>query len=93
MFSIPITYHSKIRELSDRNKNWKQKPNRLVYEDGLKIMAFQEDGKPCYEGKSSSGHIWWDICNCADCQEEEAFEEDYSRRKKKIFPADTQRKI
>ena len=25
-----ITHHSKIRELSDRNKNWKQKPNILL---------------------------------------------------------------
>ena len=54
-----------------------------VCEDGLKIKSFCEDGKPCYEGKLPSGHIWWDICNCVDCQEEEAFEEDNSRRKKK----------
>ena len=47
----------------------------------LKIMAFGEDGKPCYEGKSPSGHIWWDVCNCADCQEDDAFEEDHSKRK------------
>ena len=40
-----------------------------VGEDGLKINAFREDGKPCYEGKSPSGHIWWDICDCADCKE------------------------
>ena len=35
--------------------------------DGLKIQGFREDGKPCYEGKSSTGHIWWDVCNCIDC--------------------------
>ena len=34
--------------------------------DGLQIKAFREDGKPCYEGKSPSGHIWWDICDCVD---------------------------
>ena len=51
--------------------------------EGLQIKAFREDGKPCYEGKSSSGHIWWDVCDCIDCQEEESFEEDYSKRKKK----------
>ncbi|KAL4649979.1 hypothetical protein ACB092_01G052900 [Castanea dentata] len=28
--------------------------------DGLQIKAFREDGKPVYEGKSSTGHIWWD---------------------------------
>ena len=52
-------------------------------EDGLKIKAFREDGKPCYEGKTPSSHIWWDACDCADCQEEEVFKQDYSRRKKK----------
>ena len=30
VFSIFITHHSKIRELSDRSKNWKQNPNRLL---------------------------------------------------------------
>ena len=54
-----------------------------VGDDGLQIKAFREHGKPCYEGISPSGHIWWDICDCVDCQEEEGFEEDYSRRKKK----------
>ena len=58
-------------------------PVSYVCEDGLKIKAFREDGKPCYEGKSPFGHIWWDICDCIDCQEEEVFKEDHSRRKKK----------
>ena len=58
-------------------------PVSFVKEDGLQIKTFREDGKPCYEGKSPTGHIWWDICDCADCQEEELFEEDYPRRKKK----------
>ena len=52
-------------------------------EDGLKIKAFREDGKPCYEGKTPSGHIWWDACDRADFQEEEVLKQDYSRRKKK----------
>ncbi|KAK9996205.1 hypothetical protein SO802_020891 [Lithocarpus litseifolius] len=56
-----------------------------VCEDGLTVKAFREDGKPCYEGKSPFGHIWWDVCNCADCQVEEAFEEDYSKRKKNLL--------
>ena len=68
-------------------------PVSYVSEGGLKIMGFWEDGKPCYEGKSPSGHIWWDICDCADCQEDKTFEEDHSRRKKKIFLVKTQRKI
>ena len=58
-------------------------PVSYVGESGLKIKAFKEDGKPCYEGKSPSGHIWWDVCDCVDCQKEEVFEQDYSRRKKK----------
>ena len=49
----------------------------------LKLKAFRDDGKPCYEGKIPSGHIWWDVCDCVDCQKEEVFEQDYSRRKKK----------
>ena len=32
-------------------------PVSHVGESGLKIKAFKEDGKPCYEGKSPSGHI------------------------------------
>ena len=54
-----------------------------VYEDGLKINAFREDGKSCYEGKSPSGHIWLDICDCAERRKGETLEEDYSRRQKK----------
>ena len=58
-------------------------PVSYVSEDGLQIKAFREDGKPYYEGKSPSGHIWWDVCDCVDCQKEESFEEDWSKRKKK----------
>ena len=36
-------------------------PVSYVGEDGLQIKAFRENGKPCYEGKSPSGHIWWDV--------------------------------
>ena len=54
-----------------------------VCEDCLKIKSFCEDGKPCYEGKSPSGHIWWDICDYAECKEEEAYDNDHPRRKKK----------
>ena len=32
-----------------------------VGEDGLQIKVFREDEKLGYEGKSPSGHIWWDI--------------------------------
>ena len=39
-------------------------PVPQVAEKCLVIKAFCEDGKPCYDGKSSSGHIWWDICDC-----------------------------
>ena len=33
-------------------------PVSYVGEEGLQIKAFREDGKPCYEGKSPSDHIW-----------------------------------
>ena len=32
-------------------------PVPYVGEKGLVIKAFREDGKPCYKGKSPSGHI------------------------------------
>ena len=57
-------------------------PVSYASEDGLQIKAFREDGKPCYEGKSPSGHIWWDVCDCVDCQKE-SLEEDRPKRKKK----------
>ncbi|KAK4607188.1 hypothetical protein RGQ29_001131 [Quercus rubra] len=57
-------------------------PVSYVNEDGLQIRGFGKDGKPCYEGKSPSGHIWWDVCNCVDCQKE-SLEEDRPKRKKK----------
>ena len=52
MFSVSITHHLKIRELSDGNKNWKQsyeKPNKLlsygshhfwVMSDGNRVMSY-----------------------------------------------------
>ena len=58
-------------------------PVSYVSEDGLQIKAFRKDGKPCYEGKSPSGHIWWNVCDCVDCQKEESFEEEWPKRKKK----------
>ncbi|KAL0011397.1 hypothetical protein SO802_006505 [Lithocarpus litseifolius] len=33
-------------------------PVSYVREDGLTNKSFGDDGKPCYEGKSPSGHIW-----------------------------------
>ena len=42
-------------------------PISYLGEKGLEIKAFREDGKPCYEGKSPSSHIWWDICDCDEC--------------------------
>ena len=36
-------------------------PISYVGEDGLQIKVFREDEKLGYEGKSPSGHIWWDI--------------------------------
>ena len=56
-----------------RSHENKELNTELNTANGLKIQGFREDGKPCYEGKSSTGHIWWDACNCIDCQEEETF--------------------
>ena len=58
-------------------------PVSYVSEEGLQIKAFREDGKPCYEGKSPSGHIWWDFCDYVDYQKEESLEEEWPKRKKK----------
>ena len=49
----------------------------------LKIKAFREDEKPCYEGKSRFGHIWWDICDCDACKEVVIYDDDQPRRRKK----------
>ena len=61
-------------------------PVPQVAEKCLVIKAFCEDGKPCYEGKSSSGHIWWDICDCDECKEESIDDDDQPRRRKKKSP-------
>ena len=57
-------------------------PVPYVVEKGLVIKAFCEDGKPCYEGKSSFGHIWWDICDCDECEEESIDDDDQPRGRK-----------
>jgi len=49
----------------------------------LKIKASREDERPCYEGKSRSGHIWWDICDCDACKEVIIYDDDQPRRRKK----------
>ena len=36
MFSVSITHHSKIRELSDRNKNWKHS-----YENSNELLSYE----------------------------------------------------
>ena len=58
-------------------------PIPYVAEKGLVIKAICEDGKPCFEGKSSSGHKWWDICDCDECKEESFDDDDQPRRRKK----------
>ena len=60
-------------------------PISYLDEKGLEIKAFREDGKPCYEGKSPFGHIWWDICHCDECTKEAIYDDDIlpRRRKKK----------
>ena len=46
------------------------------------IKAFCEEGKPYYEGKSSSGHIWWDIYDCDECKDESIDDDDQPRGRK-----------
>ena len=60
-------------------------PVSYVCENDLKIKVFQEDGKPCYEGKSPSGHMWWDICDCDDCQEKEALKKIIQEGRKNLL--------
>ena len=50
----------------------------------FRLMHFVKmESLAIYEGKSPSGRIWWDICDCAECRKEETLEEDYLRRRKK----------
>ncbi|KAK9997964.1 hypothetical protein SO802_017567 [Lithocarpus litseifolius] len=58
-------------------------PVPYVTEKSLAIRALSEDGKPCCEGKSSSGHIWWDICDCDECKEESIDDDDQPKGRKK----------
>ena len=58
-------------------------PISYAFEKGLTIKGFYEDGKLCYEGRSPSNHIWWDICDYAECRKEETHDDDYPRRRKK----------
>ena len=58
-------------------------PVSFAFEKGLTIKGFREDGKPYYEGRSSSNHIWWDICDCVECKKEETNDDDHKRRRKK----------
>ena len=49
----------------------------------LKSKAFREDEKSCYEGKSHSSRIWWDICDCDACNEVVIYDDDQPRKRKK----------
>ena len=51
-------------------------PMSYVREDGLKIKAFRDDGKPCYEGKSFFGHIWQDVYDCDAFKEVAIYDDD-----------------
>lgn len=31
------------------------------------VIAYELNGTPIYQGRSETGHIWWDLCNCDDC--------------------------
>ena len=68
-------------------------PIPYVAEKDLVIKAFCEDGKPCYEGKSPFGHIWWDICDCNECKEESIDDDDQPRRRKKKLLQQSLKKI
>ena len=79
-------FHQKEGCNSFSNPDGNVAPISYVAEKGLVIKAFCEDGKPCYEGKSPFGHIWWDICDCNECKEESIDDDDQPRRrKKKLF--------
>ena len=57
MFSISITYHSKIRELSDENKNWKQKPNGLLSYGSHHFWVMSYENKVMSFGNNKSKQL------------------------------------
>ncbi|KAF4375467.1 hypothetical protein F8388_024126 [Cannabis sativa] len=38
-----------------------------IIPEAAEISSFDKNGSPIYAFKSTSGHIYWDICNCFDC--------------------------
>ena len=70
MFLVSITHHSKLRELSDGNKNWKQKPIKLlsrgshhfwVMGDRNRIMSDRNNKskQSLSDWQESSDSDWW----------------------------------
>lgn len=52
----------------------------------MPIVFFDKNGSPCYQGKDSSGHIWYAICYCEACEEahyEDMMDVDELKRYKK----------
>ena len=45
VFSVSITHHSKIEKLSDGNKNWKQKPNRLLSRRSYHFLVIGDENR------------------------------------------------
>ncbi|GFS30679.1 hypothetical protein Acr_00g0013350 [Actinidia rufa] len=52
------------------------------------VIAYELNGTPIYQGRSETGHIWWDPCNCDDCywdrfEPEDEYEPKGKRKSKK----------
>ena len=38
-----------------------------VESDKAEVLAFQDNGSPVYAFQMTTGHKYWDVCDCPDC--------------------------
>lgn len=61
------TQHQPAFTLTALAPQIKNRTLRTAAASEFPIIAYSLDGSPIYQGKTESGHIWWDICDCDDC--------------------------
>ncbi|KAF4372297.1 hypothetical protein G4B88_004613 [Cannabis sativa] len=54
-----------------------------IIPEAAEISSFDKNGSPIYAFKSTSGHIYWDICNCSDCTTSNEQEEAPKKEKRR----------
>ena len=57
-------------------------PVTPMISESMPILYFLFNGSPVFQDIDSSGHIWYDICNCYACQEDYWDDDDLSPKRK-----------